>query len=195
MYAHCICWTSSSPRSVQQIMPHHTYLRLQRQLNDRTPDRRLLTSKSKSKSCHNWRYTMELMIRYYFLSESCCVVSVGRPLWREVGSVSCQSLSAVFSPLSKLNFIYILNVTHVLCVYNIYKASVSPGSVQQIMTHHLKLTLQQQSRHLERSYAWPQPSLSLLYFPCWASSCPISRAFEFSWFCITSACYLHNFVI
>jgi hypothetical protein len=29
------------------------------------------------------------------LSEFCCLVSVGRPLWREVGSLSCQSLSAV----------------------------------------------------------------------------------------------------
>jgi hypothetical protein len=30
------------------------------------------------------------------------VVSVGRPLWREVGSVSCQTLSVVFSPLSTI---------------------------------------------------------------------------------------------
>jgi hypothetical protein len=47
-------------------------------------------------------FTLELVTRYYFLSESCCVVSVGRPLLREVGSVSCQSLSSVFSPLSKI---------------------------------------------------------------------------------------------
>jgi hypothetical protein len=30
-----------------------------------------------------------------FLSESCCLVSVGRPLWREVGSVICHSQSIV----------------------------------------------------------------------------------------------------
>jgi hypothetical protein len=29
------------------------------------------------------------------LSESCCLVSVGRPLWREVGSVICHSQSTV----------------------------------------------------------------------------------------------------
>jgi hypothetical protein len=29
------------------------------------------------------------------LSESCCLVSVGHPLWREVGSVICQSQSEV----------------------------------------------------------------------------------------------------
>jgi hypothetical protein len=32
------------------------------------------------------------------MSESCCLVSVGWPLWREVGHVSCQSLSAVIVP-------------------------------------------------------------------------------------------------
>jgi hypothetical protein len=43
----------------------------------------------------------------------------------------------VFSPLSKFNIIFILQITHVLCIYSIYKASVNPGSVQQIMPHHL----------------------------------------------------------
>jgi hypothetical protein len=32
-----------------------------------------------------------LMTRYFFLFESCCPVHVGSPLWREVGSVICQS--------------------------------------------------------------------------------------------------------
>jgi hypothetical protein len=48
--------------------------------------------------CRGVKFTLEPMTRYYVLSESCCVVSVGRPLWREVGSVYCQSLSSVFSP-------------------------------------------------------------------------------------------------
>jgi hypothetical protein len=30
-----------------------------------------------------------LLTRYYLLSESRCLVSVGRPLWREVRSVFC----------------------------------------------------------------------------------------------------------
>jgi hypothetical protein len=34
-------------------------------------------------------------------------------------------LSAFFSPLSKFYFIYNLHVTHVLWIYNIYKASAS----------------------------------------------------------------------
>jgi hypothetical protein len=51
-------------------------------------------------------------------------VSVGRRLWREVGSVSCQSLSAVFSPLSKFNIIYILHVytIHTRTLSSIYLA-------------------------------------------------------------------------
>jgi hypothetical protein len=30
--------------------------------------------------CPGVKFTLELVTRYYFLSESCCVVSVGRPL-------------------------------------------------------------------------------------------------------------------
>jgi hypothetical protein len=66
--------------------------------------------------CLGVQSTLELVTRYYFLSESCCFVSVVRPLWREVGSISCQSLSALFSPLSKCNFYYFLHVTPVLCI-------------------------------------------------------------------------------
>jgi hypothetical protein len=39
--------------------------------------------------CFGVKFTLELVTRYYFLSESCCVVSVGRPFWREIGSVAC----------------------------------------------------------------------------------------------------------
>jgi hypothetical protein len=41
------------------------------------------------------------------LSEFCCLVSVGRPLWREVGSVSCQSLSAIIVHRQVLFFFFI----------------------------------------------------------------------------------------
>jgi hypothetical protein len=37
--------------------------------------------------CHGVKFTLETVTRYYILSESWYVVSVGRPLWREVGSV------------------------------------------------------------------------------------------------------------
>jgi hypothetical protein len=38
---------------------------------------RLMVSQS---VCLGFKFTLELMTRYYFLSESCCVVSVGSPL-------------------------------------------------------------------------------------------------------------------
>jgi hypothetical protein len=66
--------------------------------------------------CLDVKFTLGLVNRYYFLSEICRVVSVGRTLWREVGSVSCQSLSAVFSPLSKFNIITFY-MSHMFYVY------------------------------------------------------------------------------
>jgi hypothetical protein len=48
---------------------------------------------------------------------------------------------------------------------------------------------------LEWSYVWPLLSLSLLYFLCCALPCPILLTFAFSWFHMTFACCLHNFVI
>jgi hypothetical protein len=37
--------------------------------------------------------TLGLMTMYYFLSEGCCLVSVGRPLWRADGSVICAVIT------------------------------------------------------------------------------------------------------
>jgi hypothetical protein len=68
----------------------------------------LQLSRSKSKSRYNWRsvrmsryrahsetcYQTLLSVQRFF-SESCCLVYMGRPLWREVGSVICPSQSVV----------------------------------------------------------------------------------------------------
>jgi hypothetical protein len=64
------------------------------------------------------------------------LLSLGRrPLWREDGSVVYQSAGSIRSIVSMYNF-YILHVSHVMeYIYNIYKASVSPGLVQQIMPY------------------------------------------------------------
>jgi hypothetical protein len=70
----------------------------------------------------------------------------GRPLWREGGSVFCQSLSAVIRQLSVCTVIYILHVLHnMTLIYNIYKAPVSPGPVQQTTPHFRQPSLQRQS--------------------------------------------------
>jgi hypothetical protein len=81
--------------------------------------------------CLGVKFTLEPVTRCYFLSESCCVVSVGRPLWREVGSVSCQSLSTVFSPFSPLfHFVRILVETLLTFDLNVTKmASLKLGVI------------------------------------------------------------------
>jgi hypothetical protein len=60
--------------------------------------------------------------RFLFLSDSCWFVDVGRPLWREDGSI-----------FYNVQYIYILHIITWMYIYNMYKASVSPGPVQQIM--------------------------------------------------------------
>jgi hypothetical protein len=51
------------------------------------------------------------------LPESCCLVSVGRPLWREVGSVICHSQSVVIYQYSHQTFT--LHVFHISAMYRI----------------------------------------------------------------------------
>jgi hypothetical protein len=60
--------------------------------------------------CLGVKFTLGLVTRYYILSESCCVVSVGHPLWREVVSpVShCQQFLV---HCQRFNIIYIVHVT------------------------------------------------------------------------------------
>jgi hypothetical protein len=60
----------------------------------------------------------------------CLTVTVlslgGRPLWREDGSVVCQSVSSITSIVIVYSYIHFICFTW---LYNIYIASVSPGSV------------------------------------------------------------------
>jgi hypothetical protein len=66
-----------------------------------------------------------LMNRYLFLLESCCPVYMGRPLWREDGSVICQGQSVIMSLVS----IYIL-FTKLHLLTNICTICTRPLSVQ-----------------------------------------------------------------
>jgi hypothetical protein len=47
----------------------------------------------------------------------------------------------------------------------------------------------------EQLHTWPLPSISLVYFRCWALPLPVSCTLAFSWFYITSACCMHSFVM
>jgi hypothetical protein len=66
-----------------------------------------------------------------------------------------------------------------------------PATADHALTHVPRVTTAAQS--IERSYAWPSPTLSLLYFLCRASPLPMSRTLTFSWFCMISASCLNNF--
>jgi hypothetical protein len=60
------------------------------------------------------------------LPESCCLVFVWLPLWQEVGSVSCQSLSAVFVHCQVFLIVFSSEFyTHVLYIYIIYTRPLS----------------------------------------------------------------------
>jgi hypothetical protein len=43
--------------------------------------------------CLGVKPTLGLVTIYYFLSESCCLDYVGRPLWREDGSAVCSAIT------------------------------------------------------------------------------------------------------
>jgi hypothetical protein len=87
----------------------------------------------KSKSCYDWRSISQ----YVFVSSSLrnlwpdiiALLSLwGRPLWREVGSVSCQLCLVHCQSLILFTFY----LSHVLCIYNIYKASVTPAQYRSL---------------------------------------------------------------
>jgi hypothetical protein len=98
-----------------------------------------LMPRSKSKSHYDWRSVSQHVLVSSllwdlwpdFFFQICCLVSVVRPLWREAGSVFCQSfVNTVYSSQSVFTFSI---VRHSSVMYNIYRASFSPDSVQQIM--------------------------------------------------------------
>jgi hypothetical protein len=86
-----------------------------------------------------WNFWPKIFFRSY------CLVFLGRPLWREVGSVICQSLLLQSTIASHyLQQIFTLNWIITFCITHIYNAikylqfilpSFSPGSVQQIMPY------------------------------------------------------------
>jgi len=76
-------------------------------------------------------------------------------------------------------------------LYNLHNTVPSSGIVQQIMFMLLCYCF----KSLQQSLAWPPIRLSLLYWLCWVSPCPMLRAFSLTRFRMTSACWLHNSVM
>jgi hypothetical protein len=76
------------------------------------------------------------MTRYLLLFHNYCCVFVGRPLWRKVGSVDCQSESAFLSQLSVYIYIYIFTFQMFniqICIHTLY---LRP---QSVWTHYSNL--------------------------------------------------------
>jgi hypothetical protein len=71
----------------------------------------------------------------------CFSVFVRRPLWREAGSVLCNSQSSHLPMCTFTTYIFIFHIftIHIYTLYNTYnicKASFSPGSVEQIVPYY-----------------------------------------------------------
>jgi hypothetical protein len=126
-------------------------------------------------------------------SEICCLVFLGHPLWWEVGSVICLSLSTNL-PLFTSN----IYITCVLQFSNLYTINIKLQSVPSEYSRlccYVSSNILQESKTLEQSYRWPPPSLSLLCFLCGVSPWPILRTSSFSWLWMIPARFLHNFVM
>jgi hypothetical protein len=113
--------------------------------------------------CLGVKSTPELVTRYYFMSENCSVVSVGLPLWREVGSVSCQSLS-------KCNLIYMLQ-SHMFYVCTIYARPLSANTQYSrscSIISSLRYNQHQSESESELHYNWQSVSQYVLVSsPIW----------------------------
>jgi hypothetical protein len=116
----------------------------------------------------------------------------GRPLWREGGSVVCQSVPCRKSSQYVQTF-YMFDMLTIR--YSIYKASVSPGPVQQIMPYFQYFRYHVSLRHLngrmlDRRQVWAS------YICCgWLRlvlGCEHFHCNDFEWLllvaCIVSLC-------
>jgi hypothetical protein len=75
--------------------------------------------------------------------------------------------------------------------FALYTSPLSVRLCKADHVFHMYLMLKWQLSHLNGS----KLDHRSLYFPCLATSCPILRTCSFSWFYMTSACYLHSCVL
>jgi hypothetical protein len=74
------------------------------------------------------------------------------------------------------NFIlFTFCMPHLFYVYTVYTRPLSAQAQYSRSCHIICSLRYNNSQTLERSYAWPLPSLSLLHFLCWALPCRILR--------------------
>jgi hypothetical protein len=136
-WATAVAWTLQKEKNLMSLSGIETrFLGYPARISDAIP---------KPKSCYNWRSISVsrcqahsetcdqiLLSVWRLLSESCCLVSVGRPLWREAGFVICPQSVVIYQYLHQA---FTLNVFYSSAIY--VQASFRPVSVQQIMLCYL----------------------------------------------------------
>jgi hypothetical protein len=116
-----------------------------------------------------------------------------------------QSLCNIFSDekmgLSLMNMLGLLprvRIAHIACYCKVFLVHYAEALSLQALQGRSYLSYVSYTTtaaySVERLSAWPLPSLSLLYFLCLVSPCPIPRTCSFSWFRMTSVCCMHNFL-
>jgi hypothetical protein len=94
------CW-ACSVKSNEKIFAEHVQHLFRTEMNSKeVPDFSTLIS-SESRLLYNWRLLSKAWRRAHsgtcdhvlLLSESCCLVSMGRPVWREDGSTICSAIT------------------------------------------------------------------------------------------------------
>jgi hypothetical protein len=126
------------------------------------------------------------------------VFSFGCSSFNKKGGVGLfYNLCSLTTPYStwghiKVGDIYILYIIHKTQADTKFYYIQGHMSMQDSAAAYASNLFKLKKQHLDTS---PPPSLSLLYFLCLASPCPVACTFGFSWFRMTSACLLHNLVI
>jgi hypothetical protein len=72
--------------------------------------------------------------------------------------------------------------------YQTYVYTIYTGPLSVLVQYRRSCPIISSSCYYSSRVTWPPPSLSLLYFLCLGTPCPMLRTFAFSWFCMTSAC-------
>jgi hypothetical protein len=102
------CWTPWYPRSRSRVTTDGQSVSMSRYL------------------AHSGTCDQILLSVLRLLSESCCLVSVGHPLWQEVGSVICHSQCIVI--YQYLHQAFMLHVLQFSNLYTIYTKLLSVPS-------------------------------------------------------------------
>jgi hypothetical protein len=151
-------WRVMSPYIYIYIYPSWTGWSSPKSKSKVTVTLQLTVSMSRYRAHSGTRDQILHSVRRLF-SESYCLVSVGRPLWREVGSVICHSQCIVM--YQYLHQEFTLHVFYSSAIYIQYIQSFIQSRLSTTDYALLVIISSEilQDSTLERSYKWPPPPL------------------------------------